>query len=76
MTKSYYYNGGIFHIMLAPDYYIKIRPIAGNTVDIVWTVMENWDAILKIPNILRNYPDFRLYLEDEDKEFELKPNKD
>lgn len=76
MTKSYYYNGGIFHIMLAPDYYIKIRPIAGNTVDIVWSVMENWDAILKIPDILRNYPDFRLYLEDEDKEFELKPNKD
>lgn len=48
-------------ILLASDYYIKIRPMAGSTIDIVWSVMENWDEILKIPDILHDYPDFRLY---------------
>ena len=72
----YYHNGGIFHILLAPDYYIKIRPNAGSTVDVVWAVMENWDEILKIPDILRDYPDFSLYIEDENKDFELQPKND
>lgn len=73
---SYYHKGGIFHIMFAPDYYIKIRPMAGNTVDVVWAVIENWDGILKILDILRDYPDFSLYREDICEDFELKPNED
>ena len=74
--REFHFNGGIFHILLAPDCSIKIRPMAGNTVDVVWAVIENWDGILKILDILRDYPDFSLYLEDENKDFELQPKND
>ncbi len=67
IATSYTLNGGIFHIIFATDYYIKIRPMAGNTIDVVWAVMENWDNILKISEILRNYPDFSLCIDNRKK---------
>lgn len=71
--QSYYHNGGIFHVMLAPDCYIKIRPTGGDTIDVIWEVMENWDEILKIKDIQRDYPKYQFYLDDEDKEFSFNP---
>jgi len=59
-----YHNGGIFHVMLAPDCYIKIRPTGGDTIDVIWEVMENWNEILKIKDIK-----YQFYLDDKDKEF-------
>ena len=74
IVTSYTRNGGIFHILFATDYYIKIRPMAGNTIDVVWAILENLDDILKIPDILRDYPDFSLYIDDRNEDFELPPN--
>lgn len=63
-----YHNGGIFHVMLAPDCYIKIRPTGGDTIDVIWEVMENWNEILKIKDIK-----YQFYLDDKDKEFSFNP---
>lgn len=71
--RAYYHNGGVFHVMLAPDCYIKIRPTGGDTIDVIWEVMENWNEILKIKDIQRDYPKYQFYLDDKDKEFSFNP---
>ena len=69
-SEIYYYLGGQFHIQFIPGWFLKLRSEVGaGMIDLIWTILKEWDKFLKIGDITREYPGIEWYVDNKKCDF-------